>query len=247
MVVVGAGRVGTALQLRARARGLEVALVDRASGWDALEGPSGEPVLLTVRAADLRDVVARVPPRRRRDLVVLQNGAVRDLLAELHLHEVTRGVLYLWAPERGRDVAVARWSPLAGPHADEVERWFTALDLPAEAVHPMRFAVYEVEKLLWLVVMGWLGKAHAATVGDLAAGYRDEVALLVAELLPVTRAAWGIDLPEAWVVERLLDWSRAIPEFRASTSEDEWRGGWLLSEALARGLDTPLFRVLRGE
>jgi ketopantoate reductase len=245
MVIVGAGRVGTALRTRARARGLDVRLVDRASGWEAVDGPSGQPILVTVRNADLPAVAARVPSRRRDDLVLVQNGAIREQVAELGLQGATRGLLYLWAARRDEDVVAARWSPFTGPHAEAVERWFTAIDLPAEAVHPLRFVVYEVEKLLWLVVCGWLGKAHDATVGELAERCSGEIDTLTRELLPVTRAAWGIDLEPAWVVERLLLWSRTIPAFRASTAEDEWRGGWLHDRARRYGVETPLFDHLR--
>jgi ketopantoate reductase len=245
MVVVGAGRVGTALALRARARGLDVTLVDREAGWESVQGPAGHPILVTVRNADLAAVVAKVPQRRRGDLVLVQNGAIRELVSELGLFGGTRGLLYLWAARKGEDVVAARWSPFTGPHAEAVERWFTAIDLPAEAVHPLRFVVYEVEKLLWLVVFGWLCRAHGATVGEVADRYAEEVVALTRELLPVTRAAWGIDLEAAWVVERLLQWSRAIPEFRASTAEDEWRGGWLQARARALGLHTPLLDHLR--
>jgi ketopantoate reductase len=245
MIVVGAGRIGTALQVRAHARGLDVTLVDRTSGWEALAGPPGAPILLAVRNADLSAVLAQVPRRRHEDLVFLQNGAIRELLAEHGLHHATRGVLYQWAAERGRDFVAARWSPLTGPHADALERWFLALDLPAESVHPMRFVVYEVEKLLWLTVFGWLCRAHQATVGEVAERCTSEVDALARELLPVTRAAWGIDLEAAWIVERLLVWSRAIPDFRASTSEDAWRGGWLQERARRYDVGTPMFDHLR--
>jgi hypothetical protein len=248
MVVVGAGRIGTALQVRAKARGLEVTLLDREalkSPAPVLQGPPGQPIVVAVRAPDLAAVIHQLPRRRLDDVVLVQNGAIRELIGTLGLQGATRGILYQWSAERGQDFIAARWSPFTGPHADHLERWLTAIELPAESVHPMRFVVYEVEKLLWLAVFGWLCRAHQAPVGEVADHHTSEVEALVRELLPVTRAAWGVDLEPQWIVERLLAWSRSIPSFRASTSEDEWRGGWLQERARRYALDTPMFDHLR--
>jgi hypothetical protein len=240
MVVVGAGRIGLALKQRSDAASLPCALVDRASGPRALDGPAGVPVVLAVRNDDLLDVIGGVPVHRLQDLVFVQNGALRAFVAELGLAASTRGVLYLWVAARGEPVAAARTSLFCGPHAEAVTRWFEALELPARTVDWPRFSVAELEKLLWLAVNGLLCEGHGATVGEVAHLHREDHDALVAELAPVGRAVWGVDPERGWLVGRLLEWSHAIPEYRASVKELRWRNGWLREQARRYGLKTPL-------
>lgn len=244
MVVVGAGRIGTALATRAEARSLPVTLVDRTRGWDALEGAPGTPILLTVRTEDLREVVARVPEHRREDVVLCQNGALRDLVTELGLHYITRAVLYVWVPERGADVVGAMRSPLTGRHAWAVGSWLEAIGLPAQPMHQVRFGAYELEKLLWLAANGPLCEVHGCTVGEVVREYREELDHLVRELLPAGRAAWGIDPEPAWVVERCVGWSLTIPDYRASVKELPYRNGWIRAVAEEWGLQMPMHEEL---
>lgn len=244
MVVVGAGRVGTAFAMRAEARSLPVTLVDRERGWEALEDAPGTPILLTVRAEDLRQVVARVPDHRREDLVLCQNGAIRDLITELGLHWITRVVLYVMAPARGEDITAAMRSPVTGRHAWAVASWLEAIGLPAQQMHQLRFGAYELEKLLWLAANGPLCEIHGCTVGEIVRSYREELDQLVTELIPAGRAAWGIDPEPPWVVERCVAWSQTIPDYRASVKEWPFRNGWIRSVAAEWNLQMPMHEEL---
>ena len=49
MIVIGGGRVGTALAERSAEVGIDCTLVSRQHGWEALAGPPGDPILVTVR------------------------------------------------------------------------------------------------------------------------------------------------------------------------------------------------------
>lgn len=239
MVVIGAGRIGRAL-------GQGAVLIDRDRGWEALDADAGDPVVLAVRTHDLPAVARRVPPHRRPDLVVVQNGAVRDLLGSLGLERCTRGVLYVLVPGKGDPVVAARTSFFTGPHADAMARAFENRRLPAEAVAWPRFTVYEFEKLVWLAVNGLLCDRHGATVGEVATRHRDEHDALVRELAPVGRAAWGVDPDVDWLAGRLRGWSEAIAGYRSSVKELPWRNGWLRDEARRFGLRTPLHDRLLG-
>ncbi len=244
MVVVGAGRIGTALARRAEARSLPVRLVERTRGWEALEGPPGSPILLAVRTQDLGEVVTRVPVHRRDDLVLMQNGAIRELVAELGLVDPTRVVLYVLVARVGGDVEAALRSPVSGRHAPAVASWFEAIGLPAQAMHPLRFVAYELEKLLWLAANGPLCEVHRCTVGEVVRHHREELDLLIRELLPAGRAAWGVEPEPAWVVERCVGWSEAIPDYRASVKEWPWRNGWIRRVAADHGLNMPMHEEL---
>ncbi|HHO49960.1 MAG TPA: hypothetical protein ENK18_03590 [Deltaproteobacteria bacterium] len=239
MIVVGAGRVGTALQRQAQGSGLELTLIDRHRGWEALDAPQGDPVLLAVRNDDLTEVIGRIPSHRRSDLVFLQNGAIRELLAEHALAGSTRGLLYLMVSSRTAPLVSGGTSWLCGPHALAVVRLLGALSVPAEAVDWARFSYYELEKLLWLAAHGLLCEALDATVDRIAAAHVDALTQLVVELAAVGRAAWGVQPDPAFLVQRMLDYSASIPGYRASVKEWPWRNGWLVAAAQRYGVATP--------
>jgi len=244
VVIIGAGRIGQALTARAEARGVPVSLVSRDAGWEALEGPPGDPVLLAVRNADLRAVVERVPEPRFDDLVFLQNGAIRELLAELGVARGTRGLLYFAVGSRvsdgGGEVIPGYTCPFHGPHAAAAARFFGQVDLAAREVDWARFSYFELEKLLWLACHGVLCEIHGVTVGELVRDYRQDLHDLVAELLRVGRAAIGVDAPVDYVVDRLAGYSATIPTWPAAVKEWAWRNGWLVEQARRHGIATPV-------
>ena len=237
MVVVGAGRIGMALH---RGASRDVVLVDRTSGWDALDAAPGEPVVLAVRPDDLDAVLTRIPARRRADLVFVQNGALRTFLAERGLSEVTRGVLYVLA-ERAGPVPIARTSFFFGPHAEHVAAIFSEADLPAVVVARETFAIHELEKLVWLAAHGPLCDALALPVGTVDDAVPGALAELTAELATVIAAAWNMPVPDT-VLEHGVAWSEEIPHYRASVKEWPWRTGWIEEQARRLGLPTPHHR-----
>lgn len=239
MVIVGAGRIGTALTQRAREVGVGAALIGRGDDRAPLEGPAGVPILLAVRNDDLRPLLPTIPGHRRPDLVFLQNGAIRDLLAEHGLAEATRGILYVMVAKRGDPPLPGDTSWFCGVHGAAVAAWFRALGLPAEDVDRGRFAELELEKILWLAIFGLLCQATGQTVGEVADTRADEVRALVDELLPVGRAAWGVDPDRERLTERLLAYSRAIASYPASVKEWPWRNGWLVAEARRHRVTIP--------
>jgi len=237
MIVVGAGRIGMALQQGAPE---EVLLVDRATGWEALDAPPGEPVVLAVRNDDLDSVLERVPARRRHDLVFVQNGALRTFLAERGLGGAARGVLYVLA-ERAGPAPVARTSYVCGPHAPRVARVFSSAGMPAVAVDRAAFGVHELEKLVWLTAYAPLCEALALPVGTVDDAVPDALAELLAELGSVVAAAWDTTVPDT-LLERAVGWSEAIPHYRAAVKEWPWRNGWIDAEAARLHLPTPHHR-----
>jgi len=223
---------------------VDVSLVSRDAGWEALGQPPGDPVLLAVRNDDLDAVLARVPEPRRDDLVFIQNGAIRTFLHERGLARATRGLIYFAVASRvsegGGDVVPGFTSPFHGPHGARVARWLGQVELAARDVDWARFSYYELEKLLWLVCHGVLCETHQVKVGELVADHRDELAALVAELLPVGRAAMGVDAPVDYVVDRLVGYSQTIPGWSAAVKAWPWRNGWFVARAAEHGIATPM-------
>jgi hypothetical protein len=235
--IVGAGRVGLALQARAEAAGAAGALWTRAEApaW-TMDGDA--PILVCTRNDDVAAVIARTPARRRDDLVFVQNGMIRPALTELGVGGCTRGLLFLAVPARGDDATPGGVSPFSGPRAAEVAAWLSGIGVPAAAVDDAALRALELEKLLWIVVMGAVCDARGCSVGEAAGS--DDVAALTAELAPLAAAALGTEAPVDELVARLDQYSRSIPAWRAAVRELPWRNGWFVEAAAAAGVSLPV-------
>lgn len=241
MVIVGGGRVGSALAARARRVGAPVSVVRRGDPWPA--DPPGTPVLVAVRTDELEALIPAVPDERRADLVLAQNGALRDWLAARGWGDLTRGALYLLATGSGEGEPGAV-SPFAGPHAEAVVRWLEAVGVPSRVVSREAFVSEELEKLVWLAANGPLCERYGVPVGAIATDHRPEHDALVRELLAVGRAAWGAAPDPDAACARLAAYSRAIPDCRVSVKESRWRNGWFVEQAARYGVPTPAHDAL---
>ncbi|MEZ4452786.1 MAG: ketopantoate reductase C-terminal domain-containing protein [Nannocystaceae bacterium] len=239
VTVIGAGRIGGALTECARAVGREVRLVDRERGWEALDAPAGAPIVVAVRNDDLDDVVERVPASRRADLVFVQNGMIRERLAERGLADATRGLLFFAVARRGDPPVPGGPSPFHGRHAAAMVDFFVDLRLPATEVDAPTFAAIELEKLIWNSAFGVLCQAHEATVGEVVERHADELRALAGELSTIGRIALDVDLELEPLCERLQAYSRSIADYRGAVREWRWRNGWFVAQSTALGVPTP--------
>lgn len=243
-VVIGGGRIGTALTQRSLAHGLEVPLVTRSAGWQALEAPAGVPVAVCVRNDDLSAVVDRVPPHRRADLVFLQNGMLRPWLAEHGLTDASRGLLFFAVAQRGSPPVPGGMSPMVGRQAPAMVAWLRRLDLPAAVVTAGEFAAVEVEKLLWNSVFGLLCQVHGCSVGEVVGQHRRQVYELAQEMLALAGPVCHAELALMPLVDRLCAYSLAIADYHGAVKEWPWRNGWFVQEAVRRGVACPVHAEL---
>lgn len=233
--IIGAGRIGAALAERARNADLPVDLITRTDGWEGLRSSEG-PVLVAVRNDGLGEVVERTPEPRRRDLVFVQNGAIRERLAELGVGDADRGLVYFLVASRGGPVVGGQASIFTGRLADEVAAWFRALGLAARAVDRATFPAYEWEKHVWIAAHGVLCPALAATVGEVGTTHRTQLMELVAEWAAVGEAEWGVRTPPDELVGRLTVYSAEIQDYRPTLKAFDDRNGWFVDAAARRGL-----------
>lgn len=236
---IGAGRIGGSLTARAREVGRPVHLIDRAGGWEALDGPAGAPIVAAVRNDDLGDVAGRVPERRRGDLVFVQNGMIRGWLAEHGLAGATRGLLFLAVARRGDPPIPGGPSPFHGPHAAAMVDFFTDLRLPATEVDADSFAPIELEKLIWNSAFGLLCQAYDLSVGEVVERQPDALRAVASELAEIGRVALDVDLEIEALTERLAAYSRTIADYRGAVREWRWRNGWFVDAARRHGIATP--------
>jgi ketopantoate reductase len=240
MLLIGAGRLGTSLAKRSEAHGIDVTVVARGDGWAALDEPVGDPVVVATRNDDRLEVIERVPDHRREDLVFIQNGMIRGLLRNNHLVGSTRGVIYFAATARDGDIQPGGTSWFCGPHAVTMARWLGFLELKARAVDWARFSYYEYEKLAWICLLGPLCEKHGCTVGEAVEQHGPELEALVVELHRFGRVALNVDAPPKHVYDRLVEYSRSIPDYRASVKEWAWRNGAVLALMAERSFKLPL-------
>jgi ketopantoate reductase len=245
VIVIGAGRIGTALAARSdQSAGERFVLVDRERGWDRIHPEAAGPILLAVRNDDLAAVLERVPPTRRGDLVFVQNGMLRPWLEERGLGGATRGLLYMAVPTVGANIEPGLESPFHGRHAAAMVDAFTAVGLPAKVVDAKTFAAIELEKLIWNCAFGLFCQALDCDVGTVVEQHRPRLRLLVSELLAVGGPALGVEVELEPLVERLCEYSRSIPSYRGAVKEWPWRNGWFVSTARARKQRTPTHDML---
>ncbi|MBN2797902.1 MAG: hypothetical protein JXX28_02030 [Deltaproteobacteria bacterium] len=247
MWVIGDGRIGRGLKVRADAAELPCELLTRTSGWAEMGAQPGAPVIVATRNDDLAEVVAKVPVHRRQDLVFIQNGMLRPWLREHTLAQATRGLLYWAVTERGSAGTPGRASPFCGPHAQEVAGWLSALGVTSWSVDWARFSYYEVEKLVWIAAFGPLCERHDTDVGGVVTDHREALEALTAELNRMCRVSMGVDVPTEHLVAKLVDYSLTIPTYRGAVKEWRWRNGWFVHEARRYGIATPTHDRLLAE
>ena len=237
MIVIGAGRIGSALH---QLDPIAIRLIDREQGWAALDEAEGEAIVVAVRNDDLDPVLARVPTRRRGDLVFVQNGMLRPWLAEQGLSDATRGLLFMAVAKRGDPIQPGGASPFCGPRAALVVEGLTSRVVPAEVVEPSRFVEIELEKLLWNCVFGLCCEVFAATVGEVVEQHRAELHALVGELLAIGERVFDVALQLDPLVERLCAYSRSIADYRGAVKEWRWRNGAFVLAAEQQGVEAPI-------
>ena len=205
-----------------------------------LDSHPGRPILVTTRNDDLDGLVADIHPDNLPDLILVQNGLLLPWLVERGLQNVTQGVLYVAVPSVGAPPKSGGESLFWGPHAQDIAGMLTAGGVPARSTPDESVFLRESGiKLLWICVFGLLGEATGLSVGELAREEVGAVRALVAELVPVVDRALDTTLPINAVTSEVLAYARAIPEYRATLKEWEWRNGAVLQVAAELGLQTP--------
>jgi ketopantoate reductase len=147
-----------------------------------------------VNAGDLQSVIERVPRERRSDLVFVQNGMLDTFLDEHVCGANTRGLLYFAVPKLGADVQPGGASVFTGLHSDAIVDWFQRLGLEGRAVGRGEFSNQMASKLIWNCTFGLLCDVHDEPVDSVVAKHRDDVALLVSDLVQISNGAIGTTL-----------------------------------------------------
>jgi len=79
-----------------------------------------------------------------------------------------------------------------------------------------------------------------ATVGQVCDAHEAELRELIDELRCVGRAESNVDLEADWLADRLIAYSRTIPDYQGAVKEWPWRNGWFVESARRRNVATPV-------
>jgi ketopantoate reductase len=241
IVIVGMGEIGKRLAAAGDSLGVTVTRVTRSQNSDAVPGPAGTPLLLSVRESDLPEVLAKIPRERGRDTIFVQNGFVDEAIAPYKDH--TRAVL--WFTAKGSFFADLLQSPVFGPRADIVRRLIRAAGASAEEIADRDvFRRYALEKAVWSCVVGapltvWgcdLTTARHQRMADIEA--------IVKEACSVVRAALGAEIEPARVLATLDDTSTQLGWMRGGTKAIGWRNGKVVEWGRKYGIATPANRAV---
>lgn len=242
-VIVGGGRVGSALQKMGNGQDITVKRGERVPS--DLSGP----ILVCTRNDDLDAVLESTPESRWKDLVFFQNGMLEPWLESRGLVGADQVLAYFAVSKLGEPPTDGKTDTDPQGLTAAYGKWSSAVaarlhsgGLSCKLLHKDAFQKQMLEKLIWICAFMLVGARHpGATVGVVEKEYTSEVADLISELASAAAAKKGIVFEEA-VVERLCAYSRAVAQFPTAVKEFKWRNGWFYSltqNALSKGKPDP--------
>ncbi|GMH35827.1 hypothetical protein BSKO_03695 [Bryopsis sp. KO-2023] len=228
VTIVGGGRVGSALKDMCANK---VDVVKR-GGKVAADGSGSGPIIVCTRNDDLQAVLDATPPERHEDLVFIQNGMLQPWLEEKGLGGNTQALVYFAVAKLGEkpidgktELNPEGLTAVTGKHAKAFASILESGGLSCKVLEKEEYQKAMLEKLIWISVMMLVGVRHSATVGEVVANHKDEVASLTEELAAAGSANLGITLEDN-VVERLCSYSMSVAHFPTALKEFEWRNGF---------------------
>eukprot|EP00897_Mesotaenium_endlicherianum_P000704 jgi/Mesen1/10634/ME000894S10211 len=234
-VIVGAGRVGQALE---KMGGGKDVMVKRG---ESVPADSTGPIFVCTRNDALDGIVESTPPNRRDDLVFLQNGMLEPWLGGKGLAHATQVLVYFAVAKLGQDPTDGKTdlnpeglTAASGKWAEAVAGRLHSAGLSCKVLTPEDFEKPMLEKLIWISAFMLVGARHpGASVGD--------VVELINELAGAAERERGISFAPA-VADRLRAYARSVAHFPTAVKEFEWRNGYfydISKKALADGKPDP--------
>ncbi|KAG5187675.1 hypothetical protein JKP88DRAFT_260250 [Tribonema minus] len=248
-VIIGAGKVGTALA----DMGLGDDVVLRRGDAIPAEITDGEgnarssfPIYVAVRERDLEAVLKACPDDKRADLVFLQGGCVEPLLKRYGAcsKDQTQAVLW-WTFEAGSarpidgevslgldsfgEPKVAGQTSVCGKWAGALKGRLARGGLPCETMFYNDWRRVMFERLIFQSAFNLVGALHGyPTVGYVARYYTQEVDDLIYELGRSLRSTIAVTMLLG-IEERLMTYAQEMEDKTPTTMDPEdfeWRNGF---------------------
>jgi len=242
-VIVGAGRVGQALQNMGGGRDI---LVKRG---ETVPADSTGPIFVCTRNDVLGAIVDATPESRREDLVFIQNGMLAPWLESKGLSAATQVLVYFAVAKLGdppldgkTDTNPEGLTAATGKWAEATAARLHSAGLSCKVLDAEEFKKPMLEKLIWICAFMLVGARHpGATVGVVEKEHRGEVVQLINELAGAAAAEMGTEFDEG-IEDRLCAYARSVAHFPTAVKEFEWRNGWFYAiskRALESGKQDP--------
>jgi len=242
-VIVGAGRVGQALEKMGGGRDIVIR-----RGETVPEDSTG-PIFVCTRNDVLAAIVDATPASRREDLVFIQNGMLEPWLASKGLSAATQVLVYFAVAKLGEDPLDGKTdtnpeglSAATGKWAAATAARLHSAGLSCQVLDGEEFKKPMLEKLIWICAFMLVGARHpGATVGVVEKEHRKEVVEIINELAGAAAVEMGIEFDDG-IVDRLCAYARSVAHFPTAVKEFEWRNGWfyeISKRALESGKKDP--------
>ncbi|CAM6087318.1 unnamed protein product [Calypogeia fissa] len=243
-VIVGAGRVGQALEEMGGGQDIVV------KRGQPIPADSQGPIIVCTRNDALAGIIDSAPPSRREDFVFIQNGMLEPFLESKGLGDATIVLVYFAVAKLGdppvdgkTDLNPEGLTSASGKWAQAIATRLQSAGLSCKVLDPEEFKKPLLEKLIWISAFMLVGARHpGATVGAVEKEHRDEVVGLIKELAAAAESEKKVKF-DAGVDERLLAYARSVAHFPTAVKEFEWRNGWFYNisqKAIAKGQSDPL-------
>lgn len=225
-VIIGGGRIGTALEQMGSGGDL---MVRRGDAFPA-DAPAGCPIFVCTRNDALDGIIEACPAERREDLVFMQNGMLQPYLDAKGLGDNTQALIYMAVAKLGdkptdglTDTDPEGLTAACGKHAEALAARLRAGSMSCHVLETEAFRASMLEKLIWICAFMLVGARHpGATVGDVESQHTDEVSRLIEEL---AAGCEGVSF-EPDVAGRLRAYARSVAHFPTAVKELEWRNGY---------------------
>lgn len=242
-VIIGAGRVGQALQNMGTGKDVIVRRGEKVP--ETFLGP----ILVCTRNDDMDAVLEITPQSRWEDLVFFQNGMLEPWLQSKGLVNASQVLVYFAVAKLGE-------APIDGKTETNPEgltaasgKWASAIatrlhlaGLSCKVLDKDNFEKSMLEKLIWISAFMLVGARHqGSTVGTVEKKYQNEVISLIKELASAAAAEKNVAFDQG-LEERLCAYSRTVAHFPTALKEFKWRNGWFYSisqKAIADGRPDP--------
>ncbi|XRB23749.1 ApbA_C domain-containing protein [Pseudoscourfieldia marina] len=245
-VVGSRGRVGRAFTNAARRMRKyrtvqEISTRPSSVMYYPLLGGEGDPIFVATTADSIQCVINATPPKRRNDLVWMQNGILTGVLGQHHLADTTRAVLRLSAQADGSFQSGSLASVVHGTHAHDfanILRVGGGVDCDVTS-NLSDVDVAAFQKLLWSTAVPLLCNALGGVdVAHVIKNAGDDLDMLVRELAYAAAPhALGRNLHDceadsavAHVRAYSADVSSSKPSSKLAQDEWAWRNGWFLEK-----------------
>ncbi|OAE26673.1 hypothetical protein AXG93_4118s1020 [Marchantia polymorpha subsp. ruderalis] len=255
-VIVGAGRVGSALE---KMGGGNDVLVKRG---EPIPADGQGPIIICTRNDSLAGIIDATPASRREEIgllftlvinetfqILLNNGMLEPFLESKGLASATQVLVYFAVAKAGdapidgkTDMNPEGLTASTGKWASAVAARLESAGLSCKVLDAEEFKKPQLEKLIWISAFMLVGTRHpGATCGDVESKYREEVVSLIQELAAVAESVKNTKF-DSGIEERLCAYARSVSHYPTAVKEFEWRNGWfydISQRALSNGETDP--------